>query len=106
MTASIGGCGTGRQGKSLSLGVYPKVTLSDARKKRDELRKQLGADLDRRPSEKGRIFVKSQLPGTLSKQSFGSGMESNRIRGYLTMPATLNDVWKTISSVASASVHC
>ena len=32
--------------KSLSLGVYPKVTLSDARKKGDELRKQLGADLD------------------------------------------------------------
>jgi integrase len=32
--------------KSLSLGVYPKVTLSDARKKRDELRKQLQADLD------------------------------------------------------------
>jgi integrase len=32
--------------KSLSLGVYPKVPLSDARKKRDELRKQLEADLD------------------------------------------------------------
>ena len=32
--------------KSLSIGVYPKVTLSDARKKRDELRKQLDADLD------------------------------------------------------------
>jgi integrase len=32
--------------KSLSLGVYPKVALSDARKKRDELRKQLQADLD------------------------------------------------------------
>nr|SPS06675.1 putative cp4-like integrase protein [Candidatus Nitrotoga fabula] len=32
--------------KSLSLGVYPKVTLSDARKKRDELRIQLQADLD------------------------------------------------------------
>ena len=32
--------------KSLSVGVYPKVTLSDARKKRDELRKQLQADLD------------------------------------------------------------
>ncbi len=32
--------------KSLSLGVYPKVSLSDARKKRDELRKQLQADLD------------------------------------------------------------
>jgi integrase len=32
--------------KSLSLGVYPKVSLSDARKKRDELRKQLEADLD------------------------------------------------------------
>ncbi|SEL63938.1 tyrosine-type recombinase/integrase [Nitrosovibrio tenuis] len=32
--------------KSLSLGVYPKVTLSDARNKRDELRKQLQADLD------------------------------------------------------------
>ncbi len=32
--------------KSLSVGVYPKVTLSDARKKRDELHKQLQADLD------------------------------------------------------------
>lgn len=32
--------------KSLSLGVYPKVSLSEARKKRDELRKQLHANLD------------------------------------------------------------
>ncbi len=32
--------------KSLSIGVYPKVTLSDARKKREELRKHLQADLD------------------------------------------------------------
>ena len=32
--------------KALSLGVYPKVSLSDARKKRDELRAQLQADLD------------------------------------------------------------
>lgn len=32
--------------KSLSIGVYPKVSLSDARKKREELRKQLQADLD------------------------------------------------------------
>ncbi|SFO12332.1 tyrosine-type recombinase/integrase [Nitrosospira briensis] len=32
--------------KSLSLGVYPKVSLSDARKKRDEVRKQLQDDLD------------------------------------------------------------
>src|SRR3954447_2553653 len=32
--------------KSLSLGVYPKVSLSDARKRRDELRDQLQADLD------------------------------------------------------------
>jgi integrase len=32
--------------KSLSLGVYPKVSLSDARKKREDLRQQLQADLD------------------------------------------------------------
>ncbi|SEO85367.1 integrase arm-type DNA-binding domain-containing protein [Nitrosovibrio sp. Nv6] len=32
--------------KSLSFGVYPKVSLSDARKRRDELRQQLQADLD------------------------------------------------------------
>ena len=32
--------------KSLSTGVYPKVSLSDARKKRDDLRKQLEANLD------------------------------------------------------------
>ena len=36
----------GDKEKSLSLGVYPKVSLSDARKKRDELRKQLQANLD------------------------------------------------------------
>ncbi len=32
--------------KSLSIGVYPKVSLSVARQKRDTLRKQLQADLD------------------------------------------------------------
>lgn len=32
--------------KSLSVGVYPKVSLADARKKRDEIAKQLLADLD------------------------------------------------------------
>ncbi|HZD50381.1 MAG TPA: integrase arm-type DNA-binding domain-containing protein, partial [Silvibacterium sp.] len=32
--------------KSLSIGVYPKVTLSDARKKREEIRQQLEANLD------------------------------------------------------------
>ncbi|SFO04824.1 Integrase [Nitrosospira briensis] len=32
--------------KSLSLGVYPRASLSDARKKRDEVRKQLQDDLD------------------------------------------------------------
>jgi integrase len=32
--------------KSLSIGVYPKITLGDARKRREELRKQLEADLD------------------------------------------------------------
>lgn len=36
----------GGKEKSLSLGVYPKVSLSDARKKRDEVRKQLDAGLD------------------------------------------------------------
>src|SRR5271168_4597602 len=32
--------------KSLSVGVFPKITLSDARRNREELRKQLEADLD------------------------------------------------------------
>jgi hypothetical protein len=32
--------------KSLSFGVYPKVSLGDARKRRDELRKQLDENLD------------------------------------------------------------
>jgi integrase len=32
--------------KSLSIGVYPRVRLSEARQKREELRKQLNADLD------------------------------------------------------------
>lgn len=32
--------------KTLSIGVYPKISLGDARKRREELRKQLEADLD------------------------------------------------------------
>jgi len=32
--------------KSLSIGVYPRITLSEAREKQEELRKQLDADLD------------------------------------------------------------
>jgi integrase len=44
--------------KSLSLGVYPKVTLSDARKKRDEIRKQLEADLDPSAERKATNFRK------------------------------------------------
>lgn len=48
MAGSIGGLRYWQAGKekSLSIGVYPKVSLSDARKKREELRKQLDADLD------------------------------------------------------------
>ena len=47
--------------KSLSLGVYPKVALSDARKKRDEVRKQLQADLD--PSERADFRLRSAKTG-------------------------------------------
>lgn len=36
---------TGKE-KSLSVGVYPKISLSEARKKRDELRQQLQSDLE------------------------------------------------------------
>ncbi len=46
---------------SLSVGVYPKVTLSDARKKRDELRKQLQADLDPSAERKATNLRKSSL---------------------------------------------
>lgn len=46
--------------KSLSLGVYPQVSLGDARKKRDELRRQLQADLD--PSaERKAAFLRKKL---------------------------------------------
>lgn len=44
--------------KSLSVGVYPKVSLSDARKKRDELRQQLQADLDPSAERKARNLCK------------------------------------------------
>jgi len=54
--------------KSLSIGVYPKVTLSDGRKKRDELRKQLDADLD--PSaERKAINLRKKLSAENSFQA-------------------------------------
>lgn len=47
--------------KSLSIGVYPKVTLSDARKKREDLRKQLQADLDPSAERKAAILRKKRV---------------------------------------------
>ena len=36
----------GEKEKSLSIGIYPEVTLADARKKRDEARQLLADDID------------------------------------------------------------
>ena len=44
--------------KSLSLGVYPKISLSDARKQCDELRKQLQANLDPSAERKATLLQK------------------------------------------------
>ena len=49
---------TGKE-KSLSLGVYPKVSLGDARKKAEELRKQLQADLQRKTAQR----LAARFPG-------------------------------------------
>jgi len=47
--------------KSLSAGVYPKASLSDARKKRDEFRQQLQTNLD--PSaERKAINLRKKWP--------------------------------------------
>ena len=54
--------------KSLSVGVYPRVSLGDARKRRDELRRQLQADLD--PSaERKAASLRKKLADT---NSFGA----------------------------------
>jgi hypothetical protein len=51
--------------KSLSAGVYPKISLSDARKKRDEFRQQLQTNLD--PSaERKAINLRKKLANTNS----------------------------------------
>lgn len=44
--------------KSLSLGVYPKISLCDARKKREALRLQLNADLDPSAERKATNLLK------------------------------------------------
>jgi len=54
-----GGCGIGRLAKNPSLGVYPKITLSDARKRREELCKQMESGLD--PSERKAANLRKKL---------------------------------------------
>jgi Arm DNA-binding domain len=48
----------GRQ-KTLSFGVWPEVSLADARAKRDEARRQLAADMDPSEQQKLRQLAKS-----------------------------------------------
>jgi hypothetical protein len=54
--------------KSLSIGVYPKVSLSDARKRRDELRDQLDANLDPSAERKATNLRKKLSAETLSRR--------------------------------------
>ena len=53
--------------KTISLGVYPDVTLKDARKKRDEAKKLLSQHID--PSKERRVSMSSDvLFGELTKE--------------------------------------
>lgn len=62
--------------KTLALGVYPEVSLSEAREKRDAARKQIAEGTD--PCEQKRI--KSRYPKQLRhlKASQGSGIRATK----------------------------
>lgn len=82
-----------RKQKTISLGVYPDVTLKDARKKRDEAKKLLSQHID--PSKERRVSMSSDvLFGELAKEWYEKRKEvwvkrhaesvEQRIRLYIT----------------------
>lgn len=81
--------------KSLSLGVYPQVSLSSARKKRDEVRKQLEANLD--PSaERKAVNLRRKL---VSENSFQAvAMEWYGKQTHTWVPHHANDVKRRLES--------
>lgn len=81
--------------KSLSIGVYPKVTLSDARTKRDELRKQLDADLD--PSaERKAINLRKKLSAESSFEAVALEWYHKQLHTWV--PHHANDVKRRLES--------
>jgi hypothetical protein len=73
--------------KSLPLGVYPKVSLSDERKKRDEPRKQLQADLDHPRSAKWPIWKKRAAENLLETAASARLWQAIAYMGCRAMPA-------------------
>jgi integrase len=81
--------------KSLSIGVYPRVSLSDARKKRDELRKQLEAGLD--PSAERKAV---NLRKKLSAENFFEAVATEWYlkRVHILAPRHAQDVQRRLKS--------
>ena len=61
--------------KLLSLGVYPDVSLKDARERRDAARKLLAHDADPSEHHKARKPAKAEAAANSSRWSPGSGWE-------------------------------
>jgi integrase len=81
--------------KSLSLGVYPKVSLSDARKERDKLNKQLQADLD--PSaERKAVSLRKKLAAENSFEAIAREWYGKQL--HIWVPHHASDVKRRLES--------
>ena len=84
--------------KSLSVGVYPTVTLSEARIKRDVLRKQLNADLD--PSaERKATNLRKKLAAENSFGCFCRRSKSERDEGRNGRQVSDGSAWEHLDRV-------
>ncbi|MEX3583675.1 MAG: Arm DNA-binding domain-containing protein [Burkholderia sp.] len=89
--------------KLLALGVYPTVTLKEAREKRENAKKKLSNGIDpgeARQAEKRTLIA--TMPKTPSRQSRGNGMQNFQRICPSRTPSKTCAGWRCTSSRTSA----
>jgi hypothetical protein len=87
--------------KTMSLGNYPRVSLLDARLKRDEARGQLEAGQDPVMAKRLLVEANQRQADRPSSSSPGPGMTMPRVDGAVCMPMTFCAVWSGMCLTAS-----
>jgi hypothetical protein len=93
----------GAKEKLLAIGIYPDVSLADARRKRDEARKLLADDTDPGIAKQLKNVQRNLLPKIALNLSLASGISNLPPNGRQSMARKFSSVWKKTFSLGLAT---